>query len=345
MFCIGCGSGLPNEARFCPRCGKCRILTEEDDCSESSGTPERVGTGIVGWLQDLTAAPADQSSVTPDPKQTEQSGPSVALFSGESGTQGDTTQEEALAKTTLENLKVTRRFANVGSITLAVIALFCMVIGAVQGFIPIFLLEGVAFGGLAWLCAVRWPVSAAVRGAVLVASLMLAVLVGVTLDQDSFGPRYRYLSQGAVQYRIDERAGRTDRLTNSGWYPVAFDKEAREVPNDNMFDPKIVLTKGEWTSTLGGEICFSVNNSSDYIVDRVTINVTTQKQSDAATGKDSAENKYSMYGNQQMVVLKSYGGGFLASGQNPLACGSSPRDLSANETWSYADMHAYGWKR
>jgi hypothetical protein len=339
MFCIGCGSGLPNEAQFCPRCGKCRILTQEDGCSESSGTPERAGTGIVGWLQDLTAAPADQSSVTPDPKQTEQSGPSVALFSGESGTQGDTTQEEALAKPTLENLKVTRRFANVGSITLAVIALFCMVIGAVQGFIPIFLLEGVAFGGLAWLCAVRWPVSAAVRGAVLVASLMLAVLVGVTLDQDSFGPRYRYLSQGSVQYRVDERAGRTDRLGTGGWYTVAYESGAKEIDSLDAI-LTVNLTKGYWEGVVaGGDICFTVNNSSGYVIDRIIFEVKTQKKDSAEAGKDSSAAV------DQEVILKSYGGGLISPGQNSLVCASSPRNLSADETWSYDLKSIYGWKR
>jgi hypothetical protein len=152
------------------------------------------------------------------------------------------------------------------------------------------------------------------------------------------------LSQGTVQYRVDEKAGRTDRLTNNGWYPVAFDKEAQEVP-ENVFSPSIELTKGEWTSTLGGQICFIATNSSDYIVDRITINVTNQKQSYTAAGKDSAVNKYSMYGNQPMVVLKNYGGGLIGTRMTAFVCASSPHDLAADETWSYTNVHAYGWKR
>jgi hypothetical protein len=228
------------------------------------------------------------------------------------------------------------RYVNAGSITLGICALICVVLGAVQGFIPIFLIEGFAFAGLAWLCAVRWPISEAVRASVLVASVLLAVLVGVTLDQDSFGPRYSYLSQGTVQYRIDEKAGRTDRLTNSGWYPVAFDKQATEVPNDNIFDPKIVLTKGQWASTSGGEICFSATNSSNYIVDRIDIAVKIQKKSDVPS--------YPTFYDQH-IDLKSYGGGFVSPGQSALVCASSPRDLLADETWTYTYMGAYGWKR
>ena len=344
MFCIGCGSTLPDEAQFCPRCGKRTVLGQPPSSPSLSEklpkteTVEDNGESLrfreQGERPDVGADPqtgidVDRPAPTPSQEAPEPDNSPVHVSVGPVTT----------------DLKSPKRFANTGSITLGTFALICVVLGAIQGFIPIFLIEGFAFAGLAWLCAFRWPVSDSVRAAVLVVSLLLAVLVGVTLDQDSFGPRYRYLSQGTIQYRIDENAGRTDRLTNSGWYPVAFDKEAKEVPGVNIFDPTIVLTKGQWTSTLGGQICFSVNNSSDYIVDRVTINVTTQKQSDAATGKDSAENKYSGYGNQQVVVLKSYGGGFIGPGQSPLVCGSSPRDLSADETWSYTDMHAYGWKR
>jgi hypothetical protein len=142
------------------------------------------------------------------------------------------------------------RYANVGSITLGAFALICMILGAIQGFIPIFLIEGVAFSGLSWLCAARWPLSSRVFSAVFVSSLLLAGLVGVTLDQDAFGPRYRYLSQGSVEFRIDEKAGRTDRLGSGGWYPVAFDREAQEVP------ASVELTKGYWPSSIGsGKIC------------------------------------------------------------------------------------------
>jgi hypothetical protein len=207
-----------------------------------------------------------------------------------------------------------------------------------------------AFGGLAWLCAVKWPLSEGLLSVVLVSSLLVAGLVGVALDQDSFGPRYRYLSQGSAQIRVDEKAGRTDRLGSNGWYPVAFDKEAQEVPGLGVL--LISLTKGRWSSTLGGEICFTVSNpsSSRYIVDRVAIKVKTQTQTGNAA-KDGAPtpNKYSMYvpndQNDPEVVLRSYGGGLIRPGEEALACGSSPRDLSAGETWTYNDEHIYGWKR
>jgi hypothetical protein len=199
---------------------------------------------------------------------------------------------------------------------------------------------------MAWLCAVRWPLSEGLLSVVLVSSLLVAGLVGVALDQDSFGPRYHYLSQGSTQIRVDEKAGRTDRLGSNGWYPVAFEKEAQEVPD------LISLTKGQWTSTLGGEICFTVSNpsSSGFIVDRVAIKVKTQTRAgNAAKDGTPTPNKYSIFvpndQDNQEVVLRSYGGGLIRPGEGGLACGSSPRDLSAGETWTYADEHIYGWKR
>jgi len=223
-----------------------------------------------------------------------------------------------------------------------------MVLGAIQGFIPIFLIEGVAFGGLAWLCAARWPLSPLLHSIVFVSSLILAVLVGVTLDQDTFGPRYRYLSQGSVQYRVDEKTGRTDRLGNGGWFPVAFDREAEEVPANGSLT-RIELTNGEWvplsSGSMGGQVCLLAKNSSGYILDRITISVKILKQAGASEGKDDALDQYlSGWGGQQ-VVLKSYGGGFIAAGETRLACGPAPRDLAADETWNFAVSNAYGWKR
>jgi hypothetical protein len=304
MYCSGCGSALPNEVLFCPHCGKrCCVLDEPANDPPPSDTP-----------------PATEK---------------VADHSLESGS---LTSGSPAAPVTVEP-RSRLRHGNGGSITLGVFGLTCFIIGAVQGFIPIFLIAGLAFVGLAWLCALKWPLSEGLLSVVLVSSLLVAGLVGVALDQDSFGPRYRYLSQGSTQIRVDEKAGRTDRLGSNGWYPVAFNKEAQEVPD------LISLTKGRWTSTLGGEICFTVSNpaSSGYIVDRVAIQVQTQTSNTAAKGTDLDSIIYGT--NYNVVVLKSYGGGLISPGQDALACGPSPRDLLANETWTVAHKHIYGWKR
>ncbi len=338
MFCDGCGLALQNGAQFCPRCGKRAVLAESASAPSQSNTlpqaekvadantnmrERELGEQLEVRVEPEAGGIVDDGS-SPPPSETSEPSGSVLFAS--------------VAPVTPDP-KSPKRFANTGSITLGVFALICLVLGAVQGFIPIFLIVGFAFGGLAWLCAVRWPLSAGVHAAVLVASLLLAVLVGVTLDQDSFGPRYRYLSQGSVQYRVDERAGRTDRLGAGGWYPVAYDSEAKEINAlDTIFT--VSLTKGYWEPALaGGNICFLITNTSGYIVDRITIQIQTQGKSDAKAGNDSAAAV------DQQVILKSLGGGLISPGQNSLVCASSPRDLSADETWSYTDVHVYGWKR
>ncbi len=326
MYCAECAFSLPVGAKFCPRCSKRNVLAE--------AAPASV----------LEAAPREDEETRPAPETGADADGDASIPSDEPGTRHRFVWEAPEPESPpprlapseppgAEGPKPRPRHANAGSITFGAVALICLVLGAVQGFIPIFLIEGVAFGGLAWLCAARWPLSALLQPIVLASSLLLAALVGVTLDQDTFGPRYRYLSQGSVQYRVDEKAGRTDRLGNGGWFPVAFDSEARKVPDaDTLFDHSIVLTEGHWTSVLGGQICFTVTNSSDYLLDRISIKVQAQKQNGPVTL-------------DQEVTLKSYGGGFIGSGKNSMVCASSPRDLSADETWSYTYMGSYGWKR
>jgi hypothetical protein len=314
MYCSGCGLDLPDEALSCPNCGKRRIQDEP----VSSPVP-------------LETSPAASERSKDGRRSLESDSPA---------------KPESAAPSTVDGRK-RHQHANGGSITLGAAALICLVLSAAQGFIPVFLLLCLAFGGLAWLCAVWWPLSGGFHATVLAASLLLSTLVGVSLDRDSFGPRYRYLSQGSVQYRVDEKAGRTDRLGNGGWYPVAYDREAQQMPANGPLT-QIELTNGEWTpwsvSPLGGQICFLAKNASDYILDRITISVRILKKTDAAAGQDSAPDLYSRVSGPQ-VVLKSYGGGLIAAGETRLACGSAPRDLSAKETWSYEYINAYGWKR
>lgn len=340
MYCAECAFSLPAGAKFCPRCSKRNVLAET--------TP---GTAPEG------ASPQDEEA-KPAPKTDTDLDGSASVASDEPGTPHRFVWEALEPESPppppapsesagAEGPKPRLRYANAGSITLGAFALVCLVVGAIQGFIPILLIEGVAFGGLAWLCAARWPLTPLLHSIVLVSSLLLAVLVGVTLDQDAFGPRYRYLSQGSVQYRVDEKAGRTDRLGNGGWFAVAFDREAEEVPANGPLT-QIELTNGEWvpvsSGSMGGQVCLLAKNSSDYIVDRITISVKILKRAGASAGKDDALDQY-LSGWGQQVVLKSYGGGFIGARETRLACGPVPRDLAADETWNFAVSNAYGWKR
>lgn len=338
MYCISCGLLLPNEAQFCPRCGRRNGAEAAASRSASSG-PASDDESVAS-----SSLPSSELNTGADDAGADGTAPSIGNEGGEARQPAseprdtDRPPEAAIGATVIEKAKPPARYVNAGSITLGVAALICVILGVAQGFIPIFLIEGIAFAGLAWLCAAKWPLGQGLHSVVLVGSLLLAGLAGVSLDQDTFGPRYRYLSQGSVQYRVDEKAGRTDRLGNHGWYPVAYESEAKEINGLDVIWT-VNLTKGYWEPAIaGGNICFTISNTSSYTLDRITIQVQSQKKNaDADKGDAPVLN--------QQIILKSYGGGFIGTGDSVLACASSPRDLAADETWSYSDLHIYGWKR
>jgi hypothetical protein len=308
MFCDSCGIALQNESRFCPRCGKRSIL----DPSVSDQASE-----IESLVTENTAA-------EPEP-----------LLEADGPMPGDP------SSTTSIGLKSRVRHANGGSITLGAFGLIFFIIGAVQGFIPIFLIAGLAFGGLAWLCAVRWPLSEALLSIVLASSLLVAGLVGVTLDQDTFGPRYRYLTQGNQELRIDEKAGRTDRLAVGSWVPIAFDKPPQDISKlgGNILDDLLTvqLTGGSWSTAglYGGqEVCFTIKNSSNYVLQSVSITVTTQQKDDPKNTPTSSE----------QVMLKSKYGGLIQKGESDLICGRVSHVFASGESWSYSNQEVFGWK-
>jgi hypothetical protein len=236
------------------------------------------------------------------------------------------------------------RHYNGGSITLGAFGLICFIISAVQGFIPIFLIAGLAFGGLAWLCAVKWPLSEVLLSVVLVSSLLVAAVVGVALDRDTFRPSYRYLTQGNSEIRIDEKNGRTDRLTNGGWQPIAFDHDAMQLPQDQ--NSRITLSNGEWKSFYSsGEVCFDVSNSSDYVVKTIAIAVTVKDKAGNEV-KDLSDSPYLALvssGPAGTTLTSSYG--LLNTGGSDRLCKGKPRALADGETWSYSGTQAWGWKK
>jgi hypothetical protein len=54
--------------------------------------------------------------------------------------------------------------------------------------------------------------------------LRLTILSLAVLCSCRSTEKYTYLQQGNTQVRVDERSGRTDRLTDNGWIPISFER-------------------------------------------------------------------------------------------------------------------------
>jgi hypothetical protein len=179
---------------------------------------------------------------------------------------------------------------------------------------------------------------------VLTFSLLLAGVVGIALDRDTFGPSYKYLTQGNSEIRIDEKNGRTDRLANGAWVPIAFDHNAMQLPQGE--NSKITLSNGVWKSFYSsGEVCFDASNFSDYVVKTVAITVTV-KDKGGNEVKELSDNPYDAYlssGPAGTTLTSSYG--LLNTGESYQVCKYKPRTLADGETWSYTGTQAWGWKK
>ncbi len=312
MYCIGCGAALPNEVLSCPNCGKrCCILDEPANDPPPADAPP-----ATEKVADDRTRPLGSDSPT--------SGNSAAPVA--------------------DQPRSSLRHYHGGSITLGAFGLICFIISAVQGFIPIFLIAGLAFGGLAWLCAVKWPLSEVLLSVVLVSSLLVAGVVGIALDRDTFRPSYRYLTQGNSEIRIDEKNGRTDRLANGAWEPIAFDHNAMQLPQDE--NSKITLSNGVWKSSYpGAEVCFDASNFSAYVVKTIAIAVTVKDKAGNEV-KELSDNPYASAlsnGPAGTTLTSSYG--LLNTSESYQVCKYKLRALADGETWSYTGTQAWGWKK
>lgn len=353
MYCIQCGWKLPEDAQFCRQCGKPNNPCGDVSSGGSLGLPEPANTILNEGSELSESAAVDASSsmrsadfgevggIVPETPAQENPAPPI--------------KDEPIAG----NARELPKSVNVGSIALGLLSVCCLILCVAQGFIPIFLIEGVALGALAWICAVRWPLAPTLLSIVFVISLLLAGLVGITLNRDVLSPHYHYIAEGSVRYRVDERAHRTDRLGTDGWIPVAYDNDPEMVPSNGIVSP-VSLRDGSWGLVGGGRrICFLATNDSSYVVKMIGITVEIRnkdgggKISNEGATPDRPRPGENLQDFTARVVntggspvsLTSASGGLINVGASELVCGDAPRAIADGETWSFSGVQVYGWKR
>jgi hypothetical protein len=348
MYCSKCGAAFPSTSNFCPQCGAPAL--KEDPVhgwraeETSVGVSNREGTAGAEALDNVPTVnevSGPISAIDPESAEAQEAGPQdIAIASRDSNSEAQPNSSNKVVGDSSQ-----QKYANSGSIVLAVFSALCLILGVMQGFIPIFLIAAIIFGGLATLCAFRWPLPMLVHAVVLTSSLVLAGVVGIALDRDTFGPSYRYLTQGNSEIRIDEKSGRTDRLANGGWVPIAFDHNAMQLPEGE--DSKITLSNGVWKSSYpGAEVCFDASNFSSYVVKTIAIAVTVKDKAGNEV-KELSDNpfdlSYSASGPAGTTLTSSYG--LVNTGESYQVCKYKPRTLADGETWSYTGTQAWGWKK
>jgi hypothetical protein len=140
-----------------------------------------------------------------------------------------------------------------------------------------------------------------------------------------------------VQYRVDEKAGRTDRLGSNGWHPVAFDKAAEQLPPSDVSVFDFTLKDGHWGPNWpnGDEICFTFENSFGYVIQKLPVQIEV-KDKDGKDAKDVS----------QMIDLTKEDGGLIDTGETAKVCARAPGNFPEGGNWSYSTSYLIqGWKR
>lgn len=176
---------------------------------------------------------------------------------------------------------------------------------------------------------------------------LLAVAIAATIAYvvgKGSRPGYTYLKEGTIQFRVDERSGRTDRLGSTGWEPFSYDSSSEELPTS-----VVTLGNSTWESGFStpppGRICFDAHNHSGSVVQDVKISISFDpKPADYPTGAGGDPGNVDDFIFGEYSTLKPDRENLLAAGKDGRVCGTAPRVFPTGAKWSYTVLRVRGWK-
>jgi hypothetical protein len=172
----------------------------------------------------------------------------------------------------------------------------------------------------------------------------VAAGVGYLLGKERV-PNYTYLKERNVQFRVNARSGRTDKLGGSGWEPFSYDTSSKELPAS-----VVSLSNGTWENGFGiaspGKICFDaqVNLSSVLESVRVSIAFDSKPADNGSANSASSSDPFDALFPGEYSTLKAERGNLLGAGKDGRLCGTAPRVFPTGAKWSYTLSAVRGWK-
>lgn len=144
--------------------------------------------------------------------------------------------------------------------------------------------------------------------------------------------KYKYLQQGNTQVRVDERSGRTDRLTDNGWIPISFDKPAISVADDQLKHVSASLIEKDIFDRIAiANACYTIDNDSEFVIKELWVSLPAKE-----TAKDNIP---------LLIPLESKNGGFAPVGSKFVMCYHGSRVEPDWDPMKASIESATGWKQ
>jgi hypothetical protein len=162
---------------------------------------------------------------------------------------------------------------------------------------------------------------------------LIVPIVLLPACRSSSSSKYKYLQQGQTQIRVEERSGRTDRLTGSGWIPISFDSPSVEVPKDQLKRISVTIVHDG-----GPPLCYTVNNDSNYVLKEIWVSLPVIKSNNSEPKKKEDA--------PLLLFLSSQTGGFAPVGNYFVMCYDDRQfDVSKWDTLTAEVEGAQGWEQ